>query len=58
MDGILVHPTGVYCFCSNPKADIRKAENYLNEVFRSHKLDPNVKVIADEKAFSPPGSES
>ena len=51
MDGILVHPTGVYCFCSNPKADIRKAENYLNEVFRSHKLDPNVKVIADEKAF-------
>ncbi len=51
MDAILVHPTGVYCFCSDPKADIRKAESYLNDVFRAHKLDPNVRVIAEEKAF-------
>ncbi len=51
MDGILVHPSGVYFFCSNPKADEKKAENYLNEVFRAHRLDPNAKVITDEKAF-------
>lgn len=51
MDGVIVHPTGVYCYCSEPKIAVNKAEKFLNELFRAHRLDPRVKVLTDEKGF-------
>lgn len=51
MDGILVHPTGVYAYCTNPKIRISKAEAFYNELFCSHRLDLPVKIITDEKSF-------
>ncbi len=51
MDGILIHPTGVYAYCTNPNLPVRKAEAFLNQMFQSHRLDPHVKILTDEKAF-------
>lgn len=51
MDGILIHPTGVYCYCTNPKLSVQKAEVFLNQMFQSHRLDPHVKILTDEKSF-------
>lgn len=50
-DAVMVHPTGVYAFCPAEKTDIKKAEKTLNASFKSQKLDPNLKIIADEKQF-------
>ncbi len=49
MDGVIIHPTGVYCYCSNPKLAVDKAERFLNDLFRSHRLDPHVKILTKEK---------
>lgn len=51
MDGILVHPTGVYGYCINRKIQVSKAESFLNELFQAHRLDPHVKILTDEKMF-------
>lgn len=51
MDGILVHPTGVYCYCTNPKLPIQKAEAFLNQMLQAHRLDPHVRILTDERAF-------
>lgn len=51
MDGVIIHPTGVYCYCSNPKIAVNNAETFLNDLFRAHRLDPHVKVLTDEKGF-------
>ena len=51
MDAAIVHPTGVYCFCTLDKVDARKGESYLNGMFTAHRLDPHVKIIKDEKTF-------
>lgn len=51
MDGIIIHPTGVYCYCSNPKLAADKAERFFNDLFRSHRLDPHVKILTEEKEF-------
>lgn len=51
MDGVIIHPTGVYCYCSNSKLSTAKAETFINDLFRSHRLDPHVKILTDEKAF-------
>lgn len=51
MDGIIVHPAGVYCYCSNPKISVSQAEKWLNELFRTHRLDPHVKILTDKKVF-------
>lgn len=51
MDGILVHPAGVYCYCANPKVQVKKGEEFLNQMFKAHRLDPNVKIITDEAGF-------
>lgn len=50
-DAAIVHPTGVYLYVTSPKLDTAKAEKFLKEMFISHKLDPSVKIILDEKAF-------
>lgn len=51
MDAVMVHPAGVFAYCSGAKVDGTKAEEFLNGMFKSHKLDGNVKVLKDEKAF-------
>lgn len=51
MDGIVVHPAGVYAYCSNPGISVDRAETFLNDLFRAHRLDPRVKVLTDENAF-------
>ncbi|MEY8337240.1 O-linked GlcNAc transferase-like protein [Lachnospiraceae bacterium 62-35] len=51
MDAIVVHPTGVYCYCISLRLDGRKGESFLNGIFSAHKLDPHVKIIQDEKMF-------
>ncbi|MDO5415757.1 MAG: O-linked GlcNAc transferase-like protein [Lachnospiraceae bacterium] len=51
MDGVCVHPSGVYFYCTNPKVKTEQAEAFLNDMFRAHRLDPHAKVITDEKAF-------
>lgn len=50
-DAVMVHPQGVFVYCTSGKADGKKAEKYLNTMFTSHRLDPNAKVIKDETAF-------
>lgn len=51
MDVIMVHPTGVFALCRDKKTDEKKAEKYLNNTWKAHGLDPDVKVMKDEKAF-------
>lgn len=50
-DAVMVHPVGVFVYCSNPKLDAKKAETYLNTTFKSRKLDPNVKFFLSEDKF-------
>ncbi len=51
MDAVAVHPTGVYACCRTGKFDMAKAELFFKDMFTSHKLEPNVKLIKDETAF-------
>lgn len=50
-DAVMVHPVGVFVYCSNPKLDAKKAETYLNTTFKARKLDPNVKLFVSEDKF-------
>ncbi|MCI8515556.1 MAG: O-linked GlcNAc transferase-like protein [Hungatella sp.] len=51
MDAIMVHPLGVFALVSSPKTDGKKAEVFLNDIFKAHRLTPHVKVIKEERAF-------
>lgn len=51
VDAAVVHPLGVYLYCTSEKIDAKKAEKFLNEMFVGHKLDPHIKVIKDEISF-------
>ncbi|MDO4268633.1 MAG: O-linked GlcNAc transferase-like protein [Eubacteriales bacterium] len=51
VDAAVVHPNGVYCFCTAQKLNLQKAEKELNTLFSDNHLDPNVKLITDEKSF-------
>lgn len=47
----MVHPLGVFALVSSPKTDGKKAEVFLNDIFKAHRLTPHVKVIKEERAF-------
>lgn len=51
IDAVIVHPLGIYAYCTSLKADVPKAEKTLNEYLKAQKLDPNMKIIRDEKSF-------
>lgn len=51
VDAAMIHPRGVFLFLNQEKTDAKKAEKYLNDTFKAHRLDPNVKVIQEEKGF-------
>ena len=50
-DVIVVHPTGIYVYCINPKANIRRAEQALNEILKAQHLDPNLKLTNSLNTF-------
>lgn len=51
MAAVIVHPTGIYGYCTAQKIDVKKAERFLNDMLESHRLDGNAKVIKDEKTW-------
>lgn len=51
IEAVMVHQRGIFAYCSLEKLDIKKAQKYLNDTFKSQKLDPNVKLMRDEQAF-------
>lgn len=51
MDVAVVHPSGTYFYCSDPKANTKDAEKFLNEMLVKWKLDGNAKVMTVEKNF-------
>lgn len=51
MDAIAVHPQGVFAYCTLEKLDTAKAEKALNALFSGNKLDPNVKILREERSF-------
>lgn len=51
MDAIAVHPQGVFAYCTSEKLDTAKAEKALNALFTGNRLDPNVKIIREERSF-------
>lgn len=38
-DVTVVHPTGIYVYCINPKLNVKRAEAGLNELLKANKLD-------------------
>ena len=50
-DAVMVHPMGVFAYCIAEKTDVKKAEKTLNDSFKSQKLDPNIRIITDERQF-------
>lgn len=50
-DAVVVHPKGVYVYCTSQKVDAGTAEQFLNSMFSGHRLAPHAKVLKEEKAF-------
>ena len=51
MDAVLVHPLGVFAYCTGKKVDVKKAEAFLEETFRQRGLGGKSRIIKDEEAF-------
>lgn len=50
VDAAAVHPSGVYLYCPG-KTDVKKAEQFLNSMLKSWKLEGNARVITEENVF-------
>lgn len=51
MDVVIVHPTGIYAYCINKKVKVQAAEHEINEVLKTHRLDPNMKITTELSVF-------
>ncbi|MDK2964813.1 O-linked GlcNAc transferase-like protein [Lacrimispora sp.] len=51
MDVLVILPDEIYAYCSDGKTDASSAERYIKQMLGRHKLDYNVKVSLDERAF-------
>ncbi|MCI9559844.1 MAG: O-linked GlcNAc transferase-like protein [Lachnospiraceae bacterium] len=51
MDAIAVHPHGVYAYCTEKNRKAKEAEKALNELFKASRLEPNIRILWDEKSF-------
>lgn len=51
LDAVIVHPMGVFAFCTDEKLDEKKAEKGLNAIFSAARLDPSIHIIRDRAAF-------
>lgn len=50
-DVIAIHPTGIYVWCTNPKANPQKAEQELNESLKSQNMKLKLHVSGDQRTF-------
>lgn len=50
-DAAVVHPNGIYAYCTSAKANAARAEKTLNGMMKAQKLDGNLKIIKDEQTF-------
>lgn len=51
VDVAAVHPTGIYAYCTAKRLDTGKAERFLKDMFLSHDLEFNIRIILDEGEF-------
>lgn len=54
IDAAAVHPNGVFAYCTNGKLQgdkLSKAEKSVNALFLANKLEPNFKLMTDERKF-------
>lgn len=51
IDALMVHPTGIFAFCTKKNIDDKKSEKYLKDTFKSQGLGTDVKIIKNEKEF-------
>lgn len=51
LDGVIVHPAGIYGYCISSRLNISKAEKELRELFKNNRLNVNIRLITDEKSF-------
>lgn len=51
MDGMIVHPQGIYAYCSLEKVDEERAQQALNQILKNSKLDLTIKIFKDENSF-------
>lgn len=51
IDAAVIHPSGVYLYCSDKRIDTKKTEKFLNEMLVGWKLDGNARVMTEEKNF-------
>ncbi|MGN0986243.1 MAG: O-linked GlcNAc transferase-like protein [Otoolea sp.] len=50
-DVIAIHPTGIYLWCTNPKANPQKAEQELNESLSNQSVKLKLHVSGDQRTF-------
>ena len=51
MDVIAIHPTGIYAWCTNSKANISKAEAELNETLRGQNVSLKLHISGEQRTF-------
>lgn len=51
IDAVAVHPQGVYAYCPASHLDTAKAEKALNALFTANRLEPNLKLLREERSF-------
>ncbi len=51
VDVAAVHPTGIYAYCTAKKLDTGKAERFFKDMFLSHHLELDIRLILDEGEF-------
>ncbi len=51
LDGVAVHPSGVYGYCPAAKVDSKKGEKDIGAILSANRVPGSVKIIQDEKSF-------
>jgi hypothetical protein len=51
VDVAVIHPAGVYVYCTAKKLDTGKAECFFKDMFLRHQLELDVRLILEEKEF-------
>jgi hypothetical protein len=51
LDAVIVHPSCVVGYCPAARLDTAKAEKGLNDLLKAARLEPNLKILKDERMF-------
>lgn len=51
VDAAMIHPVGTFACCEDKKTDRAKGEKFLNDMFQSHELAGDVRVLGQEAFF-------